>query len=268
MNILVTVDENYLSPLTVMLKSLAANNADKPIDVYVMSRSVTNEQIEKVRESLAEPGMQFSLIRVEHSLADQAPTSSRYPLEIYDRLFAASYLPASLHRILYLDPDVIVMRPLKQLWELPMGDQMYAAASHVGKIGNALNSARVNAEEIVPYINTGVLLMNLDILRAEQVPDEILSYISSRKAFLLLPDQDIIAGLYGKRIIRLDPYIYNMTERLLKKAALTPESDINAEWVMENTCIFHYIGRNKPWKPHYAGQMRGLYEKYSSMVSG
>lgn len=267
MNILVTVDENYLRPLIVMLKSLAVNNPGKAIDVYVMSRSLKEEQLALAGQKLAEPAVHFFLIRVEQSLAEKAPVSSRYPLEIYDRLFAASYLPDRLHRILYLDPDLIVMRSLEDLWKLPMGDQMYAAASHVGKIGEAFNSARVDADQIVPYINTGVLLMNLDVLREEQEPDRILSYISSHKASLLLPDQDIIAALYGKRILKLDPYIYNMTERLLARAALTPDSDIDSDWVNKNTRIFHYIGRNKPWKPHYKGKMDCLYHTYDAMIS-
>ena len=65
-----------------------------------------------------------------------------------------------------------------------------------------------------PYINSGVMLMNLGLLRREQSTDEVYSYIEEHKGKLLLPDQDIISGLYGEKIMPLDPVKYNMTEKL------------------------------------------------------
>lgn len=266
-DILVTIDANYIHPLTVMLKSLAVSNLnEESITVYVMSRDLTEKHIAIIRDAIREPRVRLSLCRVDEPIIHAAPSSRRYPLTIYDRLFAAFYLPESLDRILYLDPDLVVIRPLDQLWSLPLGNHLYAAASHLGKAGDIFNSVRVDAEKVVPYFNSGVLLMNLAALRAEQDPQKVVAYIANHWESLLLPDQDILTGLYGKRIIPIDPYIYNMTERLLTRAALRPQSEVNAQWVLENSCIVHYIGRNKPWKPHYHGKLGGLYTKYEQML--
>lgn len=64
-------------------------------------------------------------------------------------------------------------------------------------------------------MNSGVLLMNLAVLREKQQEEEIFSYIRTHEKALWLPDQDIISALYGDRILKIDPYVYNMTDKLL-----------------------------------------------------
>lgn len=267
MNILVTLDTNYIHHLTVMLKSLAMNNRqEKDITVYIMSRDLTGRHVEEIRRQLREPRVQFVLCSMDPSFVQDAPTSKRYPLAIYDRLFAARYLPDSLDRILYLDPDLIVLKSLEELWNIPMDDNLYAAASHVGIIGDLFNSVRVGAEDVVRYYNSGVLLMNLQALREELDINRIINYIQAFGNSLLLPDQDILTGLYGKRILALNPYLYNMTERLLIRSAATQGSGVDLQWVCDHSCIVHYVGRNKPWKPGYRGKLGNLYGWYESML--
>ena len=55
----------------------------------------------------------------------------------------------------------------------------------------------------------------------------------------------MISGLYEGNILPLDPFVYNMTEKLF---ALRPRSKawLNLDWVREHTTIIHYCGRNEP----------------------
>ena len=43
MDILVTIDRNYLRPLSVMLKSLAVHHRNHPVRVYILHRSLLPE---------------------------------------------------------------------------------------------------------------------------------------------------------------------------------------------------------------------------------
>ena len=49
---------------------------------------------------------------------------------MYYRLLAPRLLPASLHRVLYLDPDILVINPLTPLWETDLKGNLFGAASH------------------------------------------------------------------------------------------------------------------------------------------
>lgn len=252
-NILVTLDANYIPYLNVMLTSMLYSNPDTAFTVYFLHTSVKEEELASTRAILHSPNRLIPVHAKNLELED-APTTARYPQEIYYRIFAARYLPEDVDRILYLDPDIIVNGSLKELYEMPMQDSFFAAASHIKKLMHKVNELRLDMDEDRPYINSGVMLMNLRRLRLEQNIQEVFLYIEKYKNKLILPDQDIISALYGSKIISLDPYRYNMTERLF---ALNPRNDawFDLEWVRKNATIIHYCGRNKPWKNGYIGQL-------------
>lgn len=259
MNILVTLNEAYIPCLNVMLTSLLQSNPDAGFDVYLLHTDIREQALRDTRALLAGRGALLPIPADPCRLQD-APTTSRYPREMYYRIFAARYLPESLERVLYLDPDVIVNGRIDSLYAMPMENQLFAAASHVTGLMQKVNELRLSMDEDSPYINSGVLLMNLALLRREQDDEAVFDFIARHKNTLLLPDQDVISSLYGRRIIALDPYRYNMTERLMA-LTLLEGSPLSLDWIRENTVIIHYCGRNKPWKRHYIGQLNCFYRE-------
>jgi len=253
LDILVTLDEAYIPYLNVMLSSLLHSNPDQRFRVWLLHTSVRDAAVEETRRILGARS-QLVMVPARDIGIDDAPVSGRYPREMYYRIFAARYLPKTLDRVLYLDPDIVVLGDISELYRLPLDGYYFAAASHVGRFLNSVNSARLDMAEDSPYINSGVLLMNLALLRREQNFEQVFAFIDSHRRALLLPDQDVISSLYGEKILALDPLRYNMTERLFAKAALTGKP-LALDWVRENTVILHYCGRNKPWKETYHGSL-------------
>lgn len=258
-NILVTLDKNYIPYLNVMLFSLMETNPDYRFDVYLLHTALSEGDVVSTVDTLGERG-KLHLVCADSLRLEDAPTTSRYPKEIYYRIFAAQLLPKELDRVLYLDPDLIINGSIRSLYELPMEDYYFAAASHTGPLLRMVNGIRLDMEEDTPYINSGVMLMNLERLRREQIPEDVFSFIEKRKAALLLPDQDIISALYGSKIYALDAYRYNMSEKLYQLHAPF-EKELNLDWVRENAVIIHYCGRNKPWKEDYIGQLDMFYQQ-------
>ena len=107
--------------------------------------------------------------------------------------------------------------------------------------------------------------MNLSLLRKEQDYEDVFRFIKKRKSLLVLPDQDIISSLYGSKIYTLDPFRYNMTERLFRAHSLF-EKGFDLKWVREHSIIIHYCGRNKPWKENYIGDLNVFYKEAVSMM--
>lgn len=264
MNILVTLDENYIPYLNIMLTSLLRSNPDEHFGIYLLHSSVREQALSETRCILDSRG-ELTAIRVSDAGLENAPTTSRYPLEIYYRIFAARYLPEEMDRVLYLDPDLIVNGSLRELYELPMEDYFFAAASHTGPVLRKLNEVRLDMEEESPYINSGVMLMNLALLRKEQRIEDVFEFIEKKKSLLILPDQDIISSLYGSRIYALDTFRYNMTETLYQWHAPF-ERDLDLDWVRKNSVIIHYCGRNKPWKDPYIGKLDVFYKETVALM--
>lgn len=261
-NLLVTLDENYIPYLNVMLYSLLQSNPQECFCVYLLHSNIQENALTQTKILLGNSNLLRPIKIVDIDL-DHAPTTARYPQEIYYRIFAARYLPKTLDRVLYLDPDVIVNGSLRELYDTPMGNYYFAAASHIGGLMHRINALRLDLDEESPYINSGVMLMNLKKLRKEQRFEDVFDFIVEKKNLLFLPDQDIISSLYGTRIFALDSFRYNMTERLyMRHSPFEKELDVN--WVRKNSVVIHYCGRNKPWKSNYVGQLGIFYLEAAS----
>ena len=202
-NLLVTFDRNYVPYFNVMLSSLLYSNSEEYFNIYILHTTLEDRDLEESRKLLGERGEIFPVAVCEDSL-ESAPTTDRYPKEIYYRIFAAKYLPENIDRVLYLDPDLVVNKSLAELYGMPMGTAFFAAASHIGNLLHFINELRLDIDSEMPYINSGVMLMNLQALRAEQDTQAVFDYMDAHKGRLMLPDQDIISALYGQRILPLE----------------------------------------------------------------
>ena len=213
MEILVTLNESYLPPLQVMLTSLHLAHPGQPITLHLMHSGIPEESLEAVGSQCGLYGIQFSPIRVDDDLFEGAPVSAQYPRQMYYRLLAPQLLPWQLHRVLYLDPDVLILNSLLPLWQMDLEGKLFAAASQKGKaeLASGLNQARLGTEG--QYFNSGILLEDLDEGRRQIRPQEIFRYAREHKKELLLPDQDILNALYGDKTLPLDDTLWNYDAR-------------------------------------------------------
>lgn len=256
-NILVTLNSGYIPYLNVMLSSAADSNPDTFLNVYLLHGGIDDKDLAETKKILDGSG-KITSIKADEANLVSAPVTDRYPHEMYYRIFAAKYLPENLDKVLYLDPDIIVNGSLDELYNTDMSDCLFAAATHTGRAVTKVNNLRINSEKDSPYINSGVMLMNLERLRKEQDYVEVFDFINRKKKALFWPDQDIISSLYGNKIKIIDTYKFNMTE-LLYASKITPDGIINLDWVRKNSSIIHYCGRNKPWKENYFGKLDVFY---------
>ncbi len=259
MNILVTLDSNYVTPLCTMLSSLIRSNPRTAFDIYVAYAHLTEADFQRIGKAVDGSGSRIIGIRVPDALFEKAPVLKRITKATYYRLFASMYLPETLERILYIDPDTLILRDISALYHLPFGDNFFAGCTHMNSFTNFVQTARLGMSPKNAYINAGVLLINLRALRAFFSPNDVFDFVERHASTLFLADQDVLNALYGDRILPLDAEVYNCDERvyrrILKKFGKTGAESI----VRQKTCILHYDGKYKPWKPNYKGELLQFY---------
>lgn len=151
--------------------------------------------------------------------------TKRYPYTTMARCFLPSIIREN--KILYLDVDTTVNASIKELWNVSLGAN-YAAA-------------RFETED---YFNSGVLLMNLQLIKGcEKKLHDLLK--NCKFAF---PDQDAMNIVFKNRVAKL-PDKYNVLGR----------SDV---YKTHEIAIRHYAGLIKPWKDTAAKQDIAFWNKY------
>ena len=260
-DILYCINHSYTGLLMTNLYSLKRSSGLDRLDVHVIHRDLDETDMRRIR-ALEDGNTSISFIRFDAGLLKGSPTTSRYPLEIYFRLFAPILLEKNIDRILYLDVDTICINSLVELYNTDIEDYYFAGCTHTKRMLTRINAIRLGmgSGSKACYINTGVMLMNLSRLRSEWDPERIFAFIRDRGQTFVLPDQDIIMALYGSRIRLLDTLRYNLSDRILRLNNISMDSRrMSLDDVRRQTCLIHYCGRSKPWKEHYMGRLGVFY---------
>lgn len=261
MNLLFCINHNVLGEFGSCLKSIVLHGGFTHYDVYVLHSALEASTCEAIRTDFGKD-MTFHFISVPDVLFSGFPVTDRYPKEIYYRLAAPQLLPEQLERILYLDVDTLVINSLQELYETDFQGNYYAGCTHTKGFLTKVNQSRLNADKKSAYINTGVLLMNLPVLRKKLNLNEIREYVQDNEKALILPDQDILSALYGNKVLLLDTLRFNLSDRIMNMHnAEHWHHKIDTDWVAKNTSVIHYCGTNKPWNRDYMGKLGVFYHE-------
>lgn len=111
-------------------------------------------------------------------------------------------------KALYIDVDALVVSNLSDLWNINLEKNYVAGAIDSGMMRDGVVYLKY-IDSNVPYINTGVLLMNLDLIRKDKIDDKWLYLINHERR--MYPDQDVI-NTVCKEHIYIFPVEYNSSE--------------------------------------------------------
>lgn len=247
-NLLVTLNSGYVEPLKTMLYSVHVNNPDEHIHLWLLHASLTATEVAAIQQLTTAFGWTLSNEKVATDFAAGVPLIKRYPREMYFRLLSGQILPTTVKRVIYLDPDLLVINALRPLWEIDLQGHMLAAAVHRGVTGivDSVNQLRLGTK--TSYFNSGVLVMDLEQARAKIKLADITTAIDQHESELILPDQDILNFLYGADILEIPEEIWNYDTRKYLSYQTRSLNQHDIHWVMAHTVILHYCGTPKPWE--------------------
>lgn len=265
--LLFTVDEGYLPPLKVALTSIRQNNPGQKIRIWLIHESISRESIRGLKELMDYLQFDFEAIKIDGSQWDSAKTEDRYPKEMYFRLLAGAFLPEEMKRVIYLDPDILVINPLIDLWQLDLDGQMLAAATHVGltDVSTRVNQMRLDVDHV--YYNSGVMVIDLEKARDIIQWADIEAMIEKYNLLLILPDQDILNRLYGKYTKEIPEEIWNYDTRKYMRYFTKSLAQHDIHWVMKNTSILHFCGGPKPWDDKHDNRFTSVYANYQNQLA-
>ena len=107
-----------------------------------------------------------------------------------------------------------------------------------------------------PYFNSGVLLMNLKLLRSSFDTQLLFDFIADHGENLKYHDQDTLNALFYDKVIYADWHIYNQTILHIRDKAEADER-------LRSAAVIHYAGSDKPWKHDYKSWYFDLFWQFA-----
>ena len=264
MNVVITVDDNYIRPALIMLESLFEHNG-VGIHVYLLHSNVCKENLRRLSDHIAKYGGEFTDIPVPPELFDGATVTKYFTKEMYYRLLIPQLLPEE-ERALYLDPDIIIFRSIREFYASDFeGRQMIAVPDYLGDSYYPERKKNLGLGENYRYINSGVILFNIPLMKERFQLDELFRFMGECGLTLEFPDQDLI-NVYFKDSIQYAPREYNFTTEYVGTGDFLQYifSPRYRRSERERVVIAHYMGKCKPWKPSYYYK---YYRKYRSYLN-
>jgi len=266
-NICFVTDDNYAMPTCVAASSIQrlASRGTR-YDCYVLCKNVSSKKIDKFMQ-LCNSYFKVKLIELDDRYdfskyrIDGIPATST---SIY-KFFIPNILK-SIERVIYLDGDIIVRKDLTELYNTDLGKNYIGAV----KDNSGLDYKDLDGRGY-SYINSGMMLMDLEKMRQDEVPEKLFEY--RRTGYNKLMDQDAFNYVLRDKTMRLLFKYNTQTNALSRTFENKPEytldrikkywrldDDMLLEDVFDDATILHFATA-KPWK-YYDGYGNDLWLYY------
>ncbi|UQS81522.1 glycosyltransferase family 8 protein [Bombilactobacillus folatiphilus] len=234
-----SVDDHYSPYLAVAINSLIQNSDPKRhYHIIVLCDDLSHDNQLKL-QTLTKDNIKLEFVSINEQIKQQITDKNNklradyFTYTIYFRLFIAELFP-QFKKAIYLDADTVVNQDIATLFDLPLGDNWIGAA--VDRFITENPETFNYAEQAIgvagnKYVNSGVLLMDLQALREYRFADHFFKLLNQYHFRSLAPDQDYLNAIAKNKILYLDPTWNVMTT--------FPEETPAA--------LIHWNLFNKPW---------------------
>lgn len=257
--VVLACDAGYVGPLAVALRSIDEHLASgKAVKAVVLASGVPAAVRERVVDGLQRLEVRWHDVDIIRHDGLPVP-SDHMTMATYHRLLIGEVLPAGVERAIYLDVDILVRRDITELAHVPLNGRLLGACCDLGAprlgAGSGLPTWRdLGLDPRAPYLNAGVLVVDLRQWRATGVAAELTGYLRERMssgAPVLWADQDSFNAVAWDRWHEID-LRWNVQNYLVTgqcrdgwaDAILDPAA---LEAARRDPWIVHYSHR-KPWQ--------------------
>lgn len=265
-NILCATDDHYAPYCGIMLTSLFESNKEYRFNVFVfVNKDLSKTNNTKFNQLKSKYGNNINLMSIDDTIVESFPINLNHiTIPTYYRLLAAELLPEEIDKVIYLDCDIIVVGDIKPLWEVNLEGRALAAISDCPSISDGL-CKRLGYSESYGYFNAGVLTLNLQYWRDNNLSKKLLDFSLSHAANMCYMDQDALNSILHDKWIPFPDRFNFQVSRFWKTRwkAFSEEYRRLLPAECNDVRIVHFVGGGKPWNWRaYGGPFFTLWNKY------
>ncbi|MGA8756240.1 MAG: glycosyltransferase family 8 protein [Stellaceae bacterium] len=265
-HVLLCTDRQYLQHVAVGLTSLLVNNPHLWFDIVIARRPTEHLDEHKLRRSLARfPNHSLQVRMFTAPPGRMLPLNplAHYTVDTWTRLWVEEFFPADVHRVLYLDGDIVVLSDISPLWNVDLCGALLGAVDIPGSL-RGITHLGMRAED--GYFNAGVLLIDLQQWRETRAMDTVLGYVDAFPERVAVDvDQEALNACFHSRRKRLDS-VWNVVWSFFHEPSELPLGREEIEAIRRQARIIHFNSTPKPWSYFCHHPRKAEYAKYLQMT--
>lgn len=231
MNIVYCADFKISEILNNAIKSVCLHNEE--VHFYLLHTDFPNEWFVEINRHLEKLGSKITNVLIEGEVFNgfRIPKYINSSAAFY-RFFVGDIVKD--RRALYLDYDTLVMGNLRKFYNIDFKNHACAMTPDVTLLNVPQFNGRLHKQ---PFYNAGVMLMNCDILRADEYPKLLVQTGAQINHEVLLGPVEIINEVLRENTLKLKNFCNHQVipmERYQVPVEMEP-------------LIVHFTGMIKPW---------------------
>ena len=263
MNIACATDNNFAPYCGIMLTSLFENNKNHSFTVFILTKGLSKENTDKLNKLASLYQQTITMIELDSNTFTACPIKEDDPVSIvaYYRLALPFVLPTDIHKVLYLDVDMIVNKQIDNLYSIDINGVALTACVDLNIDEVTLTKVGVPKEQ---YFNSGVLLINVDFWRRSHIAEGCFKFIIDNPDLITYWDQDALNATLHNAIPFMD-ITYNFLTTNLEKQFYNDYSDEIKQRVLQcaqQPTIIHFTAGEKPWKTICESPFKSVFKYY------
>lgn len=251
-NLVLIINEknSYGRHLGTTLLSVLKNSKEK-WNIFIIYENLSNETKIKLNIIVESYKSEINYIEINKKDLDRFKVGVGTHLSsiVFARLFIPELLKSE-EKAIYLDCDIIVLKPLEELYNMDLEDKSIGVVLD-GKKDQKSSLSRLNINLDRTYFNAGVMVMDLKRLRENGKFLKTIDYCLNPDRELQLNEQDALNIIFENDYM-INDIIWNYTHGNSEENNYT-EKEIG---------IVHFTGDMKPWDCRSYSPYKHLYWKY------
>jgi lipopolysaccharide biosynthesis glycosyltransferase len=271
MDIALCFDSKYVMPCIVLITSILKTNPLENITFHIISSFLSDKDKIALNNTALNSYVAIKFYTIEDVHINKLPMEKRgsyLSLATYLRLYIPYILPKSISKILYLDCDMIVLGSLNPLWESDISGCPVAAVIDAA-CDDIRNANRLEYDPRLGYFNAGMLLMNLEYWRNNDVTKHCLSFLTNHPGRCRFHDQDALNHVLAGKWRAVSPAFNCLTPNIYTPA---DEWFIRTEYKSEmvnariDPIVLHFSTQSKPWYKMCSSPLKEIWLYYKKQT--
>lgn len=267
-NVAYSCDEAYIPHTGISILSLLENNKEvQEISFYFISKDISLKSLDMLTKMVNSYNRKLIVISFYDLCADLKINSlGRHIETVYSKLFFSG-IP-DIEKLIYIDSDTIINGSLIDFWNIDMSNYLVGGVSTY----TVSSKKRLSLNRVDCFINDGVVLLNLEKFRSQNIEKSFLECIANYKGNPPVLSEGVINKVCRGEIKIIHPK-YNLLSGLINhkyNRFLDIEVFYSEEVLQEakqNPVIIHYLAAfyNRPWDVNCTHPMKERYLFYKSI---
>lgn len=263
-HIALSADDNYAQHLAVTLYSLLSNTSEQNFyQLHVLDGGITAQNKEKILASLKKfSNQKISFYQIDKNVFKDSQKILHINEMSYFRILLPKIL-VNLKKVLYLDCDLLIFKDVANIFKINLKESEFLVASQIFHPNYQKVLSKQFNKNLSLCFNAGVLLMNLQVMRKNNLTKELMDFSRLNANKLLAADQDVFNIVMNNKVKRLDP-TWNVSSYVFyaKDHSYCQLGTKKFKSLKNNPSIIHFDGA-KPWS---FGHLHPYKKKYFQIL--